>query len=261
MAVNVLFITLDQFRGDCLSAAGHPVVRTPNLDRLAAAGVRLSRHYSQAAPCAPGRASLYTGHVPDEPPGRRQRHAARRPLRQHRPRRPASRLPTGAVRLHGPGRRPAHRRRTRRPAAGDIRGRPARVRRRARPRRRPGPVGAVARRASATTRRRATNSCWPPRASGRPSTACRPSSPIDAVEWIGRQDGPWFAHLSYLRPHPPYAAAGQWSQRLLTRRRRAADRAGRASDIRCTKAPSAARRRGARRTRRRCARCARSTSG
>ena len=61
MAVNVLLITLDQFRGDCLSAAGHPVVRTPNLDRLAAAGVRFARHYSQAAPCAPGRASLYTG--------------------------------------------------------------------------------------------------------------------------------------------------------------------------------------------------------
>src|SRR5947208_2017357 len=60
-ALNILFITLDQFRGDCLSAAGHGVVRTPNLDRLAANGVRFARHYSQAAPCGPGRASLYTG--------------------------------------------------------------------------------------------------------------------------------------------------------------------------------------------------------
>lgn len=59
--MNVLFITLDQFRGDCLSSAGHPLVRTPNLDRLAREGVRLARHYSQAAPCSPGRASLYTG--------------------------------------------------------------------------------------------------------------------------------------------------------------------------------------------------------
>jgi arylsulfatase A-like enzyme len=58
---NVLLITLDQFRGDCLSAAGHRVVKTPNLDALAAAGVRLSRHYSQASPCSPGRACLYTG--------------------------------------------------------------------------------------------------------------------------------------------------------------------------------------------------------
>ena len=61
MATNVLFITLDQFRGDALSCAGHPVVRTPNLDALAADGVRFARHYSQAAPCSPGRAALYTG--------------------------------------------------------------------------------------------------------------------------------------------------------------------------------------------------------
>jgi arylsulfatase A-like enzyme len=61
MTLNVLFITLDQFRGDCLSIADHPVVKTPNLDRLAQQGVRFARHYSQASPCAPGRASLYTG--------------------------------------------------------------------------------------------------------------------------------------------------------------------------------------------------------
>lgn len=61
MRPNVLLITLDQFRGDCLSAAEHPVVQTPNLDDLGRNGVRLARHYSQASPCAPGRASLYTG--------------------------------------------------------------------------------------------------------------------------------------------------------------------------------------------------------
>ncbi|MEX2208889.1 MAG: sulfatase-like hydrolase/transferase [Myxococcota bacterium] len=59
--MNVLLVTLDQFRGDCLSSAGHPLVRTPNLDRLAAQGVRLARHYSQSSPCSPGRACLYTG--------------------------------------------------------------------------------------------------------------------------------------------------------------------------------------------------------
>jgi len=61
MKPNVLLITLDQFRADCLSIAGHPLVRTPNLDRLAQQGVRLTKHYSQCAPCSPGRASLYTG--------------------------------------------------------------------------------------------------------------------------------------------------------------------------------------------------------
>ena len=60
-ALNVLFVTVDQWRGDCLSAAGHPVVETPTLDRLAASGVRFARHFAQAAPCGPSRASLYTG--------------------------------------------------------------------------------------------------------------------------------------------------------------------------------------------------------
>ena len=59
--LNVLFITADQWRGDCLSALGHPCVRTPHLDRLADSGVHFTRHYSQASPCSPGRASLYTG--------------------------------------------------------------------------------------------------------------------------------------------------------------------------------------------------------
>ena len=58
---NVLFITADEFRGDCLSAAGHPVVRTPNLDRLAAGGVSFRGHFANAAPCGPSRAGLYTG--------------------------------------------------------------------------------------------------------------------------------------------------------------------------------------------------------
>ncbi len=58
---NVLYITVDQWRGDCLGAAGHPVVQTPNLDRLAADGVLFRRHFAQAAPCGPSRASLHTG--------------------------------------------------------------------------------------------------------------------------------------------------------------------------------------------------------
>jgi arylsulfatase A-like enzyme len=59
--MHVLFITLDQFRGDALSCAGHSLVRTPSLDELSAHGVRFARHYTQATPCAPGRAGLYTG--------------------------------------------------------------------------------------------------------------------------------------------------------------------------------------------------------
>ncbi|MEM7223828.1 MAG: alkaline phosphatase family protein [Pseudomonadota bacterium] len=58
---NVLLITADQWRADSLSAVGHPLVRTPHLDRLAAEGVLFRRHYAQATPCAPSRASLHTG--------------------------------------------------------------------------------------------------------------------------------------------------------------------------------------------------------
>jgi arylsulfatase A-like enzyme len=59
--LNVLLITCDQWRGDTLGCAGHPVVRTPSLDSLAADGVRFEKHYCQATPCGPSRASLYTG--------------------------------------------------------------------------------------------------------------------------------------------------------------------------------------------------------
>jgi len=61
LAGNVLFITLDQWRGDCLSAAGHPALATPVLDRLAADGTIFLNHFAQASPCGPARASLYTG--------------------------------------------------------------------------------------------------------------------------------------------------------------------------------------------------------
>ena len=58
---NILFITADQWRADCLSALGHPIVRTPNLDALAKNGVLLARHFCQAVPCGPSRASMHTG--------------------------------------------------------------------------------------------------------------------------------------------------------------------------------------------------------
>ena len=60
-ALNILLITADQWRGDCTGYAGHPLVRTPNLDALAADGTAFLRHFAQAAPCSPARACLYTG--------------------------------------------------------------------------------------------------------------------------------------------------------------------------------------------------------
>jgi arylsulfatase A-like enzyme len=59
--MNVLFILADQWRGECLSVFDHDHVRTPHLDALAADGVAFSQHYAQATPCGPSRASVYTG--------------------------------------------------------------------------------------------------------------------------------------------------------------------------------------------------------
>jgi arylsulfatase A-like enzyme len=44
-----------------LGVAGHPLVKTPNIDALAAEGVTFLNHYANAAPCSPARACLYTG--------------------------------------------------------------------------------------------------------------------------------------------------------------------------------------------------------
>jgi arylsulfatase A-like enzyme len=58
---NVLFLFSDQHRADALGCAGHPVVQTPNLDRLAASGVRFERTYAAAPICGPCRSALITG--------------------------------------------------------------------------------------------------------------------------------------------------------------------------------------------------------
>ncbi len=59
--MNILFITADEWRGECLSALGHPHVKTPHLDALAADGVSFRFHYAQATPCGPSRTCLFTG--------------------------------------------------------------------------------------------------------------------------------------------------------------------------------------------------------
>ena len=58
---NVLLITTDQQRYDCVGANGNPLIRTPHLDRLAAEGVRFEHCYVQNPVCMPSRASLITG--------------------------------------------------------------------------------------------------------------------------------------------------------------------------------------------------------
>jgi arylsulfatase A-like enzyme len=208
--VNVLLITLDQFRADCLSVAGHPLVRTPNLDQLANEGVRLNKHYSQAAPCGPGRACLYTGMyqmnnrvvangTPLDARFDNVAHAARRlgyspALFGYTDQSVDPREVTGPddPRLqHYSGVLPGF------DAVLDI---PDDHEPWMQWLRDLGYTGL------GTAYRELAN---------------EPKRPVEhsvssfltnhAIEWIGQQSSPWFAHLSYLRPHPPYAAAGEFS--------------------------------------------------
>ena len=59
----VLFVT-DQHRADHLGCYGNPVVRTPNIDSLAARGARFDRFYVATPICMPNRATLMTGRMP-----------------------------------------------------------------------------------------------------------------------------------------------------------------------------------------------------
>ena len=58
---NILFIMADQLRWDYLGCAGHPHIKTPNIDALAARGVRFDRAFVQSPVCGGSRMSFYTG--------------------------------------------------------------------------------------------------------------------------------------------------------------------------------------------------------
>ena len=58
---SILLVLSDQMVAALTGAYGHPVVRTPNLDRLAAGGVRFDAAYTPFPLCAPGRACMMTG--------------------------------------------------------------------------------------------------------------------------------------------------------------------------------------------------------
>ena len=63
---NVLLVFPDQWRRQTIGCYGDPVVLTPNVDRLAAEGVRFTRCYTPNPECTPARAALLTGLYPHQ---------------------------------------------------------------------------------------------------------------------------------------------------------------------------------------------------
>jgi arylsulfatase A-like enzyme len=210
--MNVLLVTLDQFRADCLSAAGHPLVRTPNLDALAAAGVRLARHYSQAAPCAPGRACLYTGTY----------QMNNRVVGNGTPL--DGRFDNVALAATRAGYAPAvfgYADQAIDPAAALGPDDPRLFNWESLP---PGFAYELELLDDVAPWRRWLEDLGYADLTENPYMllAGEPDRPAEhgistfltdhLLGWLERQEGPWFAHASYLRPHPPYAAAGHWSR-------------------------------------------------
>lgn len=207
---NILLITLDQLRADSLSIAGHPVVRTPHLDALASQGVHFRRHFSQAAPCGPGRACLYTGTYQmnnrvvgnGTPLDGRFDNVAR-----------AARRAGYDPALFGYADQGIDPRETDGP--GDPRlstyqGAPPGFR-----------VVCDLPDEQEAWRSWLADLGYPRPECGEEALATESARParhgVSAylterfLEWLPDQRSPWFAHLSYWRPHPPYVAAGSWS--------------------------------------------------
>ncbi len=231
--MNVLFIMADQLRWDHLGCAGHPYLKTPNIDALAQRGVRFANAFVNSGVCGPSRMSFYTGRYPVS-------HGAtwnRVPLSVGEV--TLGEMLRGAGRFAGAGRQDARDARRGRPGAAASRGW-QRARRRCW-------RAAASRRSTATTAttRRAGESGYPAflRARGydgadpwsdhvisaidgdgrvasgwhmrnvhlparvreeHSETAYMTDQAITYVRRMGSQ--PWVLHLSYVKPHWPYMA-------------------------------------------------------
>jgi arylsulfatase A-like enzyme len=211
--VNVLFITADQWRGEATGYAGHPLVKTPNVDALAADGTAFLNHYANAAPCSPARACLYTGLY----------QMTNRVVRNGTPH--AHRFDNVALAARRLGYEPTQF------GYSDQGGDPTVI-----------PAGdprlttyeGVLQGFDVRVKLPEDEKAWlswlrqrgvdfadvheaylPARDAGRITNAPTKFSAAETptaflaeefIRWLGEQDGKWFAHLSFIRPHPPFIA-------------------------------------------------------
>ncbi len=188
-------------------------MRTPNLDGQ---GVLLTRHYNQAAPCSPGRACLYTGtyQMTDRVVGNGMSLDHRFDTVALAARRAGYRPTLFGYTDQGIDPRSAT---GGRPAAVDLRGDRAGFR------------GRTAAHRPFSWPRTDRQEPWIEWLRGlgydlRDSfggLSTEPERPAEhgvtafltdrVLEWLRGRNAPWLAHVSYLRPHDPYAAAGRWS--------------------------------------------------
>ena len=81
---NFVVVLVDDMRWDDIGAGGHPFVRTPNIDRVAAEGAVLLNAFTTTPLCSPARASFLTGPLRPYERDHRQ-HKPSRPRTEHVP--------------------------------------------------------------------------------------------------------------------------------------------------------------------------------
>jgi len=206
--VNILLVTFDQLRSDVVA---DPEVATPALDALRAEGVFFANHYAQAAPCSPGRAALYTGTYQmnnrvvanGSPLDDRFDNVARMARRAGFDPHLFGYTDTGLDPRQASG--PDD------PRLDTYEG--------------------ILPGFSQGLWLPGDQSPWlrwladlghDPGVDFHAALATEPDRPAEhsisafltdgLLGWLHKQSSPWFAHLSYLRPHPPYAAAGEFAE-------------------------------------------------
>ncbi len=218
---NVLFIVIDQLRADVVTGALGRHVPLPNIARLREAGVTFARHYSVTNPCGPSRASLLTGTYAFN----------HRSVRNGTPLRDG--LPNQALEARKAGYEPLLWGYT--DTTLDPRGRaPGDPDLRAYERVLPGFRQMLEMHYEEGFQWQAhlkakgyalpRSVLYRPVAEGRPP---RPSDPAayraedsdtafltdEALKYLAiRQGAGWFAHLTYIRPHPPFVAPAPWNR-------------------------------------------------